>query len=39
MDLNDASISGNWVHVYAIDEGIYDGATMDALQMRFQFAY
>lgn len=36
---NFVRISGNWVHVYTIDEGTYDGATMNALQMRFQFAY
>lgn len=32
-------ISGNWVHVLDLNGGLYDGKEVDALQMRFQFAY
>lgn len=36
---NFVRVSGNWVRAYAIDGGKYDGQTLNALQMRFQFAY
>lgn len=32
-------LSGNWVHVFDIDGGAYDGENLDALQMRVQLAY
>jgi len=36
---NYVRVSGNWVHVFDIDGGKYDGQSLDALQMRLQFAY
>ncbi len=36
---NFVRISGNLVHVYAIDGGKYDDESLNALQMRFQLAY
>lgn len=38
---NFVRISGNWVHVFDVERSgsVYDGESMDALQMRLQFAY
>ena len=36
---NYVRICGEWVHVYAIDGGTYDGDSLNTLQMRFQLAY
>jgi phosphate-selective porin OprO/OprP len=38
---NYVRISGNWVHVFDVDRArsVYDDESMDALQMRLQFAY
>lgn len=36
---NFVRISGNLVHVVDIDGGKYDGESLNALQMRFQFTY
>lgn len=36
---NFVRVSGNWVRAYPISGGAYDRQTMNALQMRFQFAY
>lgn len=36
---NFVRVSGNWVRAYPINGGTYDSQTMNALQMRFQFAY
>lgn len=32
-------ISANWVHVLDVDKGPHDGQPLDALQLRWQFAY
>lgn len=38
---NFVRISGNWVHVFDVERNgsVYDGESMDALQLRLQFAY
>jgi phosphate-selective porin OprO/OprP len=36
---NFVRLSGNWVHVYEIEGGPFNGQSMDALQARLQFAY
>lgn len=36
---NYVRLSGNWVHVYEIDGGPFNGQSMNALQARLQFAY